>query len=216
MKWRCRSADKAWYKQKFEWRIEFNFSEEKRKWPDNRWLDFLNVCQMNSWVFHRRHEIFCNIYTSELSLLDFILENKEYLDGINYIEFTSDNYLSELTTAVCGEAVTDIKFVSHLQTEFRYQVFLGGFEWKETATKEAITTYLATNYNEFLFKGHHQEIINRVKQNKNEPIPNQWGHYQYVYDGFNFFSKSTDDILMLHMIAPGKIRKIVKIMERTK
>jgi hypothetical protein len=110
-----------------------------------------------------------------------------------------------LTNAVCGDAVTDIKFVSHLQTDFIYQVYLGGLEWKDPC-KEAITTYLCNNFNEFSFRGYYKEIIQRASR--------KWGHYESVYDGFNFFAKSTEDILMLHMIAPGKIRKIVKIMEK--
>ena len=212
MDWRCRSADKSWYKPKFEWRIEFDFSagSDARHWPiDHRWVQFLTVCEEKGWQYRKRREIFQCIYTNELELLDLVLNSEEYRTGINEIEYSSDTYLSELTNAVCGDAVTDIKFVSHLQTDFVYQVYLGGIEWKDPC-KEAITSYLCNNRNEFSFRGYYAEIIHRASLRR----PNQWGHYESVYDGFNFFAKSTDDILMLHMIAPGKIRKIVKIMEK--
>jgi hypothetical protein len=216
--WRTRRVDKAWYKQKFEWRLEFNFSaggEDARHWSlDHRWRQLLEECEANGWNFRRRREIFCTIFTSDHALLDHVLSRDEYTSGIVSLEYTSDSYLTELTNQICGDAITDIKFVSHVP-HHRYQVYLGGFDWKDPVT-QPVTEYLVDNKEEFIFKGYYQEIINRIDKAKTRERVDQWGRYQGVYDGFNFFAKSTDDILMLHMIAPGKIRKIVKLMERKK
>jgi hypothetical protein len=216
--WRIRRVDKAWYKQKFEWRLEFNFSasgDDARHWAlDHRWRQLLEVCEANRWIFRRRREVFCTIFTSEHELLDHVLASDEYKSGIVSVEYTSDSYLTELTNQICGDAITDIKFVSHVPLH-RYQVYLGSFEWKDS-TIQSVTEYLVTNKDEFIFKGYYQEIIHRLHKAKEKERLDKWGRYQGVYDGFNFFAKSTDDILLLHMIAPGKIRKIVKLMERKK
>jgi hypothetical protein len=66
----------------------------------------------------------------------------------------------------------------------------------------------------YLFKGWFQEIIFRF--GSANPVANYSGHQITIGDGFNFFAKSTDDILLLHLMAPGKIRKIVKLMEKQK
>jgi len=213
--WRVRRVDQTWYKQRFEWKIDFDFaveSDRRRYGVDNRWLQLLRECEINNFNYRRRREVWCTFYTSDSNLLDHILAREEYKTAIYSIDYANDRYLIERENQVTLDSITDIKFVSHLQTEFRYQVFLGNFEWGKDDYKKTLTEYLAANSEEFLFKGYYQEIIHRCKHNTD--IVDQFGRYRGVYDGFNFYAKSTEDILMLHMIAPGKVRKIIKIMER--
>jgi len=208
-------VDKVWYKPKFEWRIEFNFSRQDsigRHSIDNRWQTLLRECELNLWEFRRRREAWCNIYTSEIDLLEHLLTNEKYRTAIVSVEYTNEQYMNELDNQINLDSITDIKFVKHVP-EYRYQVFLGGFEWGNDSVKRPLTEYLVTNRDEFLFKGYYQEIIHRCKNNN---LVDNFGRYSGVYDGFNFYAKSTDDILMLHMIAPSKIKKIVKLMERVK
>lgn len=208
-------VDKVWYKPKFEWRIEFNFSRQDsigRHSIDNRWQTLLRECELNLWEFRRRREVWCNIYTSEIDLLEHLLTNEKYRTAIVGVEYTNEQYMNELDNQINLDSITDIKFVKHVP-EYRYQVFLGGFEWGNDSVKRPLTEYLVTNRDEFLFKGYYQEIIHRCKNNN---LVDNFGRYSGVYDGFNFYAKSTDDILMLHMIAPSKIKKIVKLMERVK
>jgi hypothetical protein len=47
-------------------------------------------------------------------------------------------------------------------------------------------------------------------------LTNQWGQYQGISNGFKMYAKHPEDIMMLHMIAPGKIGKIIKLMEKNK
>ena len=213
--YQMRQVDQTWYKPKFEWKIEFNFSHEDRKYrsyADHRWVDLLEDCHNNEWIFRKRREVWCNIYTTDTRLLDHVLTEEKYSGAIVGIEYTSDMYLSELTEQVCGDAVTDIKFVKTVP-DHRYQVYLGNFDWRDPH-QLTLTEYLSNNKDVYLFKGWFQEIINRF--GSKNPVINYSGHQIVVNDGFNFFAKSTDDILMVHMIAPGKVRKIVKLMEKQK
>ena len=215
--WRIYRADQTWYKQRFEWKIEFNFSQQDgnyaRYTSDHRWVQLLRECEMLNFEFRKRREVWTSIYTSDEGFLDYILNKEEYRTAIVSLNYTNDSYLEERSTQTQLEAITDIKFVKHVQ-EHCYQVYLGNFDWGNDDAKQLLTEYLATNSNEFLFKGYYQEVINRCKTNHD--LEDHYGRYRGVYDGFNFYAKSTDDILMVHMIAPGKVRKIVKLMEKQK
>ena len=215
--YQMRQVDQTWYKPKFEWKIEFNFSRQDeikygRYMVDHRWRELLEEFEKNEYIFRKRREVWCNIYTTDLNLLDYVLAEEKYSSAIVSVEYSSDMYLSELTEQVFGDAVTDIKFVKTVP-EHRYQVYLGNFEWRDTS-RITLTEYLSNNKEVYHFKGWFQEIINRF--GSYQAVRNASGHQIFVQDGFNFFAKSTDDILMVHMIAPGKVRKIVKLMEKVK
>ena len=212
--WRIRCVDQTWYKQKFEWKIEFNFSthpEDRRYSVDNRWIQILRECEDLKFEFRKRREVWTSIYTSDAGLLEHIISREEYRTAIVSLEYTNNSYLEKRGSQTQLEAITDIKFVKTVP-EHCYHIFLGNFQWREDHIKRPLTEYLVANSNEFLFKGYYQELITRCRKNPDDL--NHYGNYQGVYDGFNFFAKSTDDILLLHMIAPSKIKKIIKLMER--
>jgi hypothetical protein len=213
--WRIRQVDQTWYKQRFEWKIEFNFSTQDKSYGrymvDHRWVQLLRECEVLNFEFRKRREVWTTIYTSDSNLINHILDREEYRTAIVSLEYTNDLYIKERGNQTQLEAVTDIKYVKH-PTEFCYHVYLGNFEWEDNSVKQPLTEYLAANSNDFLFKGYYQEVIDRCK--KHVDLRDYSGRYRGVYDGFNFFAKNTDDILMLHMIAPGKIRKIIKLMEK--
>ena len=214
-KWRIRCVDQTWYKQRFEWKIEFNFSTADKSYGrymvDHRWVQILRECEMLNFEFRKRREVWTTLYTSDEKLINHIMAREEYYSAIVSLEYSNEKYLDERSTQTGLESITDIKFVKHVP-EYRYQVFLGHFDWNDLS-KEPLTRYLVTNKDDFEFRGYYQEVVTRF--NTRSPAKDHYGRVMGVYDGFNFFAKSTDDILMLHMIAPGKIKKIVKLMEKT-
>jgi hypothetical protein len=213
--WRIRCVDQTWYKQKFEWKFEFNFNPEpdrRRYGVDHRWVQILRDCEMNNIGFRRRREVWCNIYSSDTAFVDLVLYKEEYSSAIVMLEYTNDKYIAEKQNQTSLESITDIKFVKQLP-EYCYQVFLGNFDWNDPI-KEDLTRYLAVNKDDFQFRNWYKEVVGRF--NTKDPARDNYGRVVGVYDGFNFFAKSTDDILLLHMIAPGKIKKIVKLMEKQK
>jgi hypothetical protein len=212
--WRIRCVDQTWYTQKFEWKIEFNFStnpEHRRYGVDHRWVQILRECEVLNFEFRKRREVWASIYTSDAGLLEHIISREEYRTAIISLEYTNSSYLEQRSSQTQLEAITDIKFVKTVP-EHCYHIFLGKGQWREDHIKRSLTEYLVANSNEFLFKGYCQDLITRCRKNPDDL--NRYSNYQGVYDSFNFFAKSTDDILLLHMIAPGKIKKIVKLMER--
>jgi len=212
--WRIRRVDQTWYKQRFEWKIEFNFNsdpERRRYGVDHRWVQILRECEILNFEFRKRREVWTSIYTSDAGLLEHILARDEYRTAIVSLKYTNNSYLEERSTQTQLESITDIKFVKHVP-EHCYQVYLGNFDWRDPH-QLTLSEYLANNKDVYLFKGWFQEIINRF--GTTNPVSNNYsGHVITIGDGFNFFAKSTDDILMVHMIAPGKVRKIVKLMEK--
>jgi hypothetical protein len=75
--------------------------------------------------------------------------------------------------------------------------------------------YLIVNRHEYFFKGYERDMLERmVAAQKNNSNPRNY-YNGGMMNGFRFWAKNTDDILMFHMMAPGKIVKIVKLMEKT-
>ena len=201
---RIQKSERTWYKERFQWKITFDFSDKTRgsRYLTPNWQLLLDLFKSNNIDYRRRREYSQNIFTSDPAALDIILDNAAFTDAILYIEYASDFYLQELAAVLSTDTVTDIKFKNEV-SEFRYHIFLGGFLWNDTS-RFILSNWLAANRELFHFRRVYEEIIDRVKSNSNTP----------VYDGFNFYAKTPDDILMLHLIAPGKIKKIVKFMEK--
>jgi hypothetical protein len=214
--WRIGTADKAWYRPRFEWRVAFNFNEERYDCRySHKWRELLEICETNQWQFRRRAEGYCTIFTSELAFLDLILSSEEWIKFIAEVQYSNDTYLKEFANNAGIDAITDIKFVARLPEHF-YQVTLGNFEWRtDDSLKLSLMEYLIVNRQEYIFKGYEQEMVTRmVKAHEINSNPKNY-YNSGMMNGFKFWAKSTDDILMLHMMAPGKIVKIVKLMEKT-
>ena len=80
--------------------------------------------------------------------------------------------------------------------------------YKNSDIRIALTKYLVDNNELFEARGYHNEILKRFRS--------QYLHANStVYDGFVFYAADPDDILTLHLLAPGKIRKVIKLVKGT-
>lgn len=213
--WRVRNADKAWYRPRFEWRLAFNFNESQYDFRySHKWRELLQLCEASQWHFRRRAEGYCTIFTSEPAFLDLILSSEEWMKFLAEVEYSDDSYLQEFTNNAGIDAVTDIKFVARLPEHF-YQVTLGNFQWRDDdELKLSILEYLIANRQEYIVKGYERDMMERLIRTKKSNA-NLGNYYNSgMMNGFKFWAKNTDDILMFHMMAPGKIIKIVKLMEK--
>lgn len=214
--WRIREADKAWYKERFQWRLVFDFRGQSRNWGyTSEWGAMLHVFHEKGFKFRRRAEYFCSIFTSESELLDLVLANTDWVTRICELEYAGETYLNRFNDLVGVDAVTDIKFVKRMPAH-PYQITFDRFDWHaDNHMREGLTEYLITNRSDFVFKGYEQVLIDRWASAK-KTLTNQWGQYQGISNGFKMYAKHPEDIMMLHMIAPGKIGKIIKLMEKNK
>jgi hypothetical protein len=176
-------------------------------------MDFRKFLTDNDWKFRHRTEGYNVIFTSETAILDAILANKEWADALTEFIYTDQLYVNEFANHKGIDAITDIKFVKRVP-EHCYQVTFGNFEWrKEDELRVNLTEYLATNKDSFVFKGNEKEIIEAKSKGKTSTY---YGSRACVFHGFRFYAKNPDDIIVIHMLAPGKVTHIVKLMERNR
>ena len=189
----------------------FGVKDRRASSFNHNWRYMLEYLKDNNWQFRHRSEEYNVLFTSETAVIDAILANPEWIDNLVEFAYADDQYLLEFSNHSGIDAITDIKFVKR-QPEYCYQVTLGNFDWRKSETARLdIIRYLVTNRSDFLFKGREQEIIeSKVKGRKSTA----YGQNVHVYHGFRFYAKSADDIIMLHMMAPGKVISIIKLMER--
>ena len=201
------SQDRTWYKDRFQYRVSFVFGDNKRRASSSNgdWRAMLYHFIEKGWKFRCRTEGYHVLFTSQTEILDAILANPDWLGKIVEFGYSNTRYLTEFANYKGIDAITDIKFLKRVP-EHCYQVTLGNFNWRvDDNIRLTVTQYLATNQSDFIFKGSEKRLIeDSVKHNSS----------RLIYGGFRFYAKNTDDIIMIHMMAPGKVVEIIKIMER--
>jgi hypothetical protein len=205
------SQNKTWYRPRFQYRISFNFSDKNFRTSRYAadWNNFLWYCSDNDWKYRHRTETYNVLFTSETALLDAVLVNPDYRIKVTEFMYADVNYINEFSNHKGIDAITDIKFVKHAP-EHCYQITLSNFEWrKDDITKSIIAEYLFTNRSNFVFKGIARNLIEDKARGGRLTARGI-----SIFNGFKFYSKSTDDIVMIHIMAPGKVTNIVKMMER--
>jgi len=213
--WRIQTVDQTWYKPRYEWRLAFDFGDpDRRHFYTPEWREMRDYFELHNWKYRRRAECYCVIFTNELDLLDAVLHNELWKTKLKELAYANENYLHEFTKQVGIDAVTDIKFVKKAPLHC-YQVNFDNFDWRRTdeEVKLALTEYICTNIDEFHFIGSDQNMIQTINERKDKF--DRWGNRYTIGNGFKLYTKSTDDIIMLHMVAPGKISKIIKLMEKS-
>jgi hypothetical protein len=170
------------------------------------WDKIINFCVENKIKHRHRKEGEQVIFTSDLAFLDFIISEGLHKE-ICYLEYTSEKYETALSNV--DMISTGVKLVKK-DTKFCYQVTLGHMGWyKNSEIRIALTKYLVDNSELFEARGYHNEILKRFRAQRKEI------HISTVYDGFVFYAADPDDILTLHLLAPGKIRKVIKLVKGT-
>ena len=212
--WNYRVANRTWYRPRYHWRIAFDFADHENRRPSflsPNWRSMIDLFSKNGWNYRFRSEMLSAVFTNETALLDCILSTAEYRDKLQEVEYAGVNYLNEFEKYNGIDAITDVKFVKR-KPEHCYLVQFDKFEWrKDDPVKQAITEYILANQTEYHFTGYDRTVINRLSGLS--PTSTYYPQ-QSIHNGFRLYAKSPDDIIMLHMIAPGKITKIIKLMEK--
>lgn len=216
---RCHSLDTRWYKGTCEWRIAFDFriNNQFPSWgvisPDWRLLQ--SHFDSQNWKFRKRNDILQAIFTSDHNLLDYILSATELHNNIVEVQYTSNIY-QETLDQLGVHVATDIKFVKN-PTEWCYQVTLGPFDYRlgDHDVRVSLGNYLATHFETaFEAKGYYREILVRIRDEIKGKKPLISDYRPKIFDGFSFFAKDVDDIMTLIYMAPNKIKKVVKLIEK--
>lgn len=209
---RCGSILKTFFQTKFDWRFEFRFENSRRNWRPNRensnWLALKEFCDSNAIEYKTRIEFSNIFFTKDLQAVEYIIKNDNLFKYLNKVEYTSDVYHNSFISK--DEISTDVRLVGKVP-EHSYLVILGQLGWKDNPIRRTLSQYLITNKNNFIFKGYYAITIERMlaaTEQGSSPGP--------LYDGFQFYARDTDDIMMLHLVAPGKIVKVIKLIEKRK
>jgi hypothetical protein len=195
----------AWYAPKYEWRICFDvFREDRnRRSATLEWAPLIMEMRDNDFKFKTRLERAQNLYTSDVRLLEFLINKIEYHKKICSISYSSEIYLSEYNKK--DEISTDVKLVKRVPSH-SYIVEIGGLYKAGRQCALNLTSYILSNKNNFYFTGYYKEIIDRMAHSPVRPI----------WDGFTFYVKEYDDVMMLHLVAPGHIKKVTQLVSKGK
>lgn len=203
-----------WYNGKFEWRIAFHFKSKLDTCnTQQHWTELRKYCKSNNLDFRPRSEFYTQtIFTKDPRVLDYIIQNENYHSKISFIQYTADEYFSEFSKK--DDISTDVKFVKDLP-DYPYQVVIGNLGWKDhQSIKQALVSFLVKNRELYFFKNSNFNLIEKWETELKKKV--QPNHYFGLFDGFNFFAKDFDDIMMLHYIAAGKIKKVFKLVKKEK
>lgn len=206
----CKSIAKTFYRQKFDWRFEFYFLGPNfiSIHQNSSWLALKEFCDTNAIEYKTRIERSSAFFTKDLRAVDYILNNNDLCHTLGTVEYTSDAYNAAFDTK--DQISTDVKLVSKVP-DYPYLVSLGKMGWNDSPARLALTQYLVANSSSFVFKGYYADSIERMSKHVKKGIA-----HGMIYDGFQFYAKDFDDIMMLHLVAPGKVVKVVKLVEKRK
>ena len=194
-----RPVQKYWYKDRFEWRLSFWFSTDQKRSSRRsvEWVNLLNHLREEGYRYRFRSESYNCLFVNNTEILDFIL-NSNYVNYLIDIEYTDDDYIKILSSQKSLENITNIKFVKKI-TKYRYKIKFDYFDYRtDYDTRDSLTRYIKENISLFDVQGRNRNSL----------------AYRTIGNGFEMYTKSLDDIMVLHMIAPGKIASIVKLMEK--
>jgi len=204
--------DGTWY-NKFNYKLEFDFSmfdiDGRKSWPlNNFYQKMIEEFKANCWEFRKRRECYIvTVFTSDTDLIEHVLNDPQFLQHLLTLHYTSDRYSSNKSKLEQHGIVTDVKFRREVN-EYRYQIFFGDLDYKDRTIYEQLCQWIADAFkdNNIIASAWNERLIkDYIMHNTN-----------FMYNGFNCYMKSEDDIMILHFIAPGHIKKVFCILEKEK
>lgn len=205
--------DGTWYANKFKYKLEFDFGiydgeGQRTTWRLNTlYQDMIEDLDKNLWEYRKRREVHQSIFTSDTELIEYVLDDHRILNHLHTLHYTSERYNANKSRLEENGIVTDIKFRREVG-DYPFQVFFGDWDYRDKQMQECACNWVADAYQDrsVVASSWNEEVIRRYIQSK----------ILFMYNGFNCYMKSEDDIMMLHFIAPGHIKKVFRILEKEK
>lgn len=207
--------DGTWYGARFQYKLEFDFRDID---PSGRnrgiykfYKDMITDFRKSGWEFRKRHEYTQSFYTNDVELIECVFTNEAYLKYLLGVHYTSQQYATHFSRLHEQMIATDIKF-RKVVPEYCYQIYLGGWDWRHNESRLRVGEWLLQALKDDIVSvtGWNRELINRWERSKKNI------GQQVLYEGYNFGMKNEDDIMMLHFVAPGHIKKVYKIIQKEK
>lgn len=217
--------DKTWYKQKFQFKLNFRRSNEFWRSKDEHALNQWYIKTFGPARF--RTEAYNTVFTNSTDFLDFVLNNKDTLASIAEFYTSSDQYLTELEQI--GNIAVDIKLIGKKSyvPEYKYEIEFNEWKLYDTHTNpinyadrrvnalKEIIEFCKTNKDDVEALPHLVSWYNHYKK-ENKKHVSTWGYSPYYYGRVSIYVKNEDIILQIVMLYQEKIKKIYKLIERVK
>lgn len=200
---KCYSRQKRWYNQRFEWRLEFKCPRGLTSAPGINWQTWKHLISLIEELkidFRYRSERTRCLFVNDLKALDVVLDDQHFLSNLVRVEYSDDMYLSELSKLGIS-IVNDVKFVKNIPT-LKFKIVLGNFNRNDSSIREELGSYIIKNSDVFHVSGVDFDLLNRRRSK--------------VWTNFSCLTNTIDDIVILHMIAPGKIKKVFELLHKNK
>ena len=203
--------DGTWY-NKFKYKLEFDFSmldlDGRKSWRLNNYHNkMIEEFKENLWEFRKRREVFQTFFTNDSELIEHVLNDSNYMSHLHTVYYTSVRYNTNKSKLEQHGIITDIKFRREVG-KWKYQIYFGDWDYRDKTIQEGICEYIAKSYvdGDIVASAWNEDLIKRYIKHK---IP-------FMHNGFSCYMKDEDEIMILHFIAPGRIKKVFQIMEKIK
>ena len=203
--------DGTWYSNRFKYKLSFDFgiydgAGQRTTWRLNTlYQDMIDEFEKNLWEFRKRREVQQSFFTSDEELIEYVLDDDRLLNHLHTLYYTSNRYNTNKSILEQNGIITDIKFRREVG-DYPFQVYLGDWDYRDRSIQESACEWVANSYKEgtIVASSWNEDVIKRYIS---QSTP-------FMYNGFNCYMKSEDDIMMLHFIAPGHIKKVFQILKK--
>lgn len=190
----CVPISKFWYKSKLMYRLEFSISN----WKDEDWEGLLKHLKKNNIFFKKRVEHTGALFTNDETALDFILSDDVLRKKLVRFEYTDLAYIAALSRLNEADIANDVKFVKHVP-DMDHVLIIGNFRWEEKELFQTVTKYILSNKQSFSYEEYTKD---RIKSGN------------AYWQNFTIYTNNLDEVMMLHIMAPGKVIKVIKLINK--
>jgi hypothetical protein len=161
--------------------------------------------EKNLWEFRKRREVHQSFFTSDEELIEYVLDDDRLLNHLHTLYYTSNRYNTNKSISEQNGIITDIKFRREVG-DYPFQVYLGDWDYRDRSLQESACEWIASAFKDgtIVASSWNEDVIRRYISQKTP----------FMHNGFNCYMKSEDDIMMLHFIAPGHIKKVFQILKK--
>jgi len=199
--------DKTWYKQRFRFRINFDFRMHELYAYSGPMIRAFKEIDSELRV---RRECGVNVFTSSQALLDYILITPEYLNRVSNVTTSSAAYINEFDKK--ENAAMDVKMIGSrsYDPEKKYEVVFSSV-WENTRRGYRFDDFLREIYD--FAKLHKDDLIIPLELEMHFAKEGRIGYY---YSTPKLWAKNEDIITLLYMQFDKNISKVYKLIEKVK
>ena len=193
---KCAPIDRTWYKQRFQWRVTFF-----HKWESLRFIQHI-LGQLDRAILEFKTRTECgrtSVFTNDYAVLDYILNDSMLMERLEYVTYSSIEYIDAVARLSSAGIANDVKFVKQSDHN-NFIVTVGRWQWEDkNAAYEDFRRYVLNNIDVFPLTDYTKEKLESGS---------------FYWSDIHVMANDINDIMMLHIVCPNNIVKVTKVIQR--